>query len=833
MSARTYEIAFRLGASMNSSMRTAFANANRNLSDTARNAERANRQTGILGKGMGSLKGVALGLGGALAGAFAVSSIIGFGKKMAETSAELQAVREQYEQVMGAMTVSTDKYLGQMGQKWNKHPGELESTMMQYYAILKGKGIEEGKAYELAQNYLERSVDANMFANESMADTTARFMGMIKGEYTSVDTAMVNMNVTLLNTKALETYKKKWEKLTITEQETLKTQEALRQHTAAGVFGQGEREADSYANNLAMVKNTWDALLAKFGSPILGIVNKQLIRVTSVLNKINPDQVMKKFENFKNTMSGFSSAISKKINFGELIKKFQVLKNSVTTEFSSLVAKVKPIAMTVINVWSNVFQQISTFWDKHGSKIISALGVAFQYIKTVVNGLISVVQTILPIIAPFVNKIVGFVLSIVEQIATFWNENGKQIIQAVQNVFTVINKVIQFLAPVVLLILNSVWANVKGVIQGALKVILGVVKIFATLFTGDWSGLWKAVKQVLVGAVQFLWNLWNLMMVGKLVKSVGTIVKGIVGFFKGLGTKLATNVQYYYHLFMDGFYKIGIGIFKSIAKSVGSIVGVAGSAISRFITIFQTARTFGVNIFMSIVSAVRGMFSSVIGFIENSISTVVGAVVSRVSGFIGAIRAIIGNLWTNVSSIFMQMQMGMISPFTALKGVVSSVVGAITGLVKGLFTGVTGAGRGAINSLVVAANAMIGGINKVSLTVPDWVPEFGGSTIGFNLPTIPMLANGGITQGATLAMIGEGKEQEAVLPLSKLDALLGKSNNNSSGGSGQQIVYNPSYVFYGNPSKNDVEQVQQKGFQEFKRFAKDLDADRKRLSFNQ
>ena len=41
------------------------------------------------------------------------------------------------------------------------------------------------------------------------------------------------------------------------------------------------------------------------------------------------------------------------------------------------------------------------------------------------------------------------------------------------------------------------------------------------------------------------------------------------------------------------------------------------------------------------------------------------------------------------------------------------------------------------------------------------------------LSGIPQLAEGGITNGATLAMIGEGKEQEAVLPLSKLASLMG------------------------------------------------------------
>ena len=40
------------------------------------------------------------------------------------------------------------------------------------------------------------------------------------------------------------------------------------------------------------------------------------------------------------------------------------------------------------------------------------------------------------------------------------------------------------------------------------------------------------------------------------------------------------------------------------------------------------------------------------------------------------------------------------------------------------------------------------------------------------MPNIPMLAEGGIVTGPTLALIGEGKESEAVIPLSKLNTMM-------------------------------------------------------------
>ena len=45
------------------------------------------------------------------------------------------------------------------------------------------------------------------------------------------------------------------------------------------------------------------------------------------------------------------------------------------------------------------------------------------------------------------------------------------------------------------------------------------------------------------------------------------------------------------------------------------------------------------------------------------------------------------------------------------------------------------------------------------------MPGIGGK--GINIPQIPKLAKGGIVDEATLALIGEGKSSEAVIPLDR------------------------------------------------------------------
>ena len=89
---------------------------------------------------------------------------------------------------------------------------------------------------------------------------------------------------------------------------------------------------------------------------------------------------------------------------------------------------------------------------------------------------------------------------------------------------------------------------------------------------------------------------------------------------------------------------------------------------------------------------------------------------------------------------------------------------------------------------------------------------FGGGTLSLkdafgeglksvlNLSNIPTLASGGIVTGPTMALIGEGNESEAVLPLSKLNSML---NNNTNGS--QQVDG------YGRISGNDIFISNQRG----------------------
>lgn len=274
----------------------------------------------------------------------------------------------------------------------------------------------------------------------------------------------------------------------------------------------------------------------------------------------------------------------------------------------------------------------------------------------------------------------------------------------------------------------------------------------------------------------------------------------------------------------------------------------------KIATMAQTAWTTALTI-------ATGALSTAIAILTSPITLVVVAV----AGLVAAGWALWKN-WDEIMGWFKEkfaMFVEWVSPigdaisnaFSSAYDFVIETWNGIGDFFTNLWDGVTESGKGFINFFIKGINWMIDGINKLSFTVPDWIPEIGGKHFGFDLQHIPFLAKGGVTTGPTLAMIGEGKEQEAVLPLSTLKGLfelavlrarkmdereipMGQSvedrfNNINSINQKSTIIleYKPEIKIYGKADKRDVEQVLEKDKQSFTRESKKLFDQKKRLAF--
>lgn len=136
-----------------------------------------------------------------------------------------------------------------------------------------------------------------------------------------------------------------------------------------------------------------------------------------------------------------------------------------------------------------------------------------------------------------------------------------------------------------------------------------------------------------------------------------------------------------------------------------------------------------------------------------------------------AVAAIAFLIITNWDKIFAFLKAVWSKITTALGGVVKFFTDAWTGLVKATtaaWDAVSGIIKGAVNAVIDVINGLFSFLNGISIGIPEvnvGPIHIGGGTIDpFNIPLIPHLAEGGIVDGPTLALIGE-RGPEAVVPL--------------------------------------------------------------------
>ncbi|MCY7563807.1 tape measure protein [Bacillus safensis] len=258
--------------------------------------------------------------------------------------------------------------------------------------------------------------------------------------------------------------------------------------------------------------------------------------------------------------------------------------------------------------------------------------------STIFNGLLSAVQFIAPYIGQALGGVFSFLASIGNQVSAFWKENGIQIVQALQNVFSVLQKVFVFLMPIILTIVQSVWGNIKGVITGALNIIMGIVKIFTGLFTGDFGKMWEGVKQLFFGAVSFIWNGLQLLFIGRIVKGIMGLAKSVGGLVAGMwnGVKSffvngATNAS---NLVVN-MGKMIVKGWSFVKNNVGRLAGALWDLVKKkFGDMVEGAKALPGKI----GKGIKSMASKAVSGVKSLGNMLAGALATAVNGVTGGIN---------------------------------------------------------------------------------------------------------------------------------------------------------------------------------------------------
>ena len=347
------------------------------------------------------------------------------------------------------------------------------------------------------------------------------------------------------------------------------------------------------------------------------------------------------------------------------------------------------------------------------------------------------------------------------------------------------------------------WAG--GAISEGLPVLVDGIRDFA-----DWAG--KAYEK----AKPFLSFLWE---------HKGTVLAVAAG-AKALSvaTKAATVAT-----------KAMSAAVKFLTSPMGMTLGIITAVAAALVLLYKnwdTVKAWLVN-FGNTVNQIWTNFSNMVGNAITAIGQKFPLLGAYLQGWWESIQAAVDN----VKAIFQNI-IDFIS--NVFSGNWSAAWQNIVNIFGNLFGMIVNLAKAPINGVISAINWVLSKINSISVTIPDWVPGVGGKTLGLNIPTIPQLAEGGVATSPTLAEIGEGGEPEAVMPLSKLAALLDEYTKKPkpTGGAGRQedgggetIVFSPVLNFYGKADREEVEEATRISFEEFKRLYKRLKAEERRKKF--
>ena len=247
------------------------------------------------------------------------------------------------------------------------------------------------------------------------------------------------------------------------------------------------------------------------------------------------------------------------------------------------------------------------------------------------------------------------------------------------------------------------------------------------------SGAWQSIKAAFSRAGDFFAEVWEKVKAPFIAAAQwynDTVIQPVVAILSSIISKIGE-------------------IFSTIWQIIAALFGVAAQWFND--TVVQPL----IGFFAPIVETIGGFFRGLWTGITEIFGSVVGWFSEKFTQAWEAIKAV----FVPVGEFFAGVWETIKSMFTSIG---TKIGEAVSGAFKAVVNAVLTFAESKINGFINGINAVVGMVNKLP-----------GVSISRIAPlSIPKLAEGGIVTAPTLAMVGEGRENEAVIPLSKLDAML-------------------------------------------------------------
>lgn len=357
-------------------------------------------------------------------------------------------------------------------------------------------------------------------------------------------------------------------------------------------------------------------------------------------------------------------------------------------------------------------------------------------------------------------------------------------------------------------VVNWVVANKDWLVPLTVSVVTLVAAVKTMLIVNSLVDAYKAWKKAneVVTITQWALNAaMNANPIMLVVTAIAALVAGLVWFFTQ--TELGQAI---WKGFTDFLAAAWTWLWESVLKPVIDFIAAAFTWLWTYIIkpivdfIVAYVRVWAAIfswLWQNILSPIFTLIGAIFGWLWE---TIVQPIVDFIVGYIQAMGKVFNWLYENVikpvfdgvAASFKWVWESIIRPVVDfitgyinwMGDVIAGVFGGIAGIIKGSFEGVVGFVKWVFNSIIDMVNGVIDGINGVA--------GFVGGALGINVHVgrLPRLAEGGIVRarpGGMAAIVGEGRYDEAVVPLSPqiLEQL--------GGGGSEQPVYTDTGALLG------------------------------------
>lgn len=481
------------------------------------------------------------------------------------------------------------------------------------------------------------------------------------------------------------------------------------------------------------------------------VVDQVFTKVSDFLERLGLDSTLAEgIDGLADKLENLASWIEEN---SDTIANFVLIIVALVTAFKGL-SVISSVVSTISTLVSTVGGAISGFGSVLAiiAGVIAAIAILHANSESFATSFDNLMQTVWSSLQPMGEALGNLFATIGDGLQRLWTEHvqpyfekvGNALAPALDTIGSLWNNISAIFVDVANVMDRTWTSTIEPMLSAYIDALGGVMEVFQVL----WESVIGPVLEYIGDGLEYLWTQYLSPVVEDIIEIVGGLIELIMNLWN---TVLQPLVKYIVRVFGPPI----VAIIKGIWTVVETAVGIIGAAI-QIIT----------GALSGVIEFLNGVFT---GDWKRALSGLANIFVALGNGIIGIIESVCN------------FGVGAINTF------LSAVVGSVKGLIN------------AIGGLIEDIAGFLGfDINmQVNWTIPQ--------IAHVKIPRIPKvaLANGGVVTRPTQALIGEGKYDEAVIPLGdspQMKELVNQiADANSSNGNDDLVpvqIYMDGDLFY-------------------------------------